>query len=143
MATISDIMNQPVISVRPEATLAEVVSLLTEHHFSGAPVVSAEGVVLGMIADLALLDILFDCDLRDAPVSQFMDTQVHMIHPNDPLTCAAYSFALYGIRRIPVAEDGKLVGIITRRDLMNYALTCSEPITEPLAELIPALGRHT
>ena len=49
-------------------------------------------------------------------------------------------FALYSFRRLPVVEDGKLVGIVTRRDLMNHALRTNEVLTEPLLELIPSLA---
>jgi tRNA nucleotidyltransferase (CCA-adding enzyme) len=143
IASIKDIMSQPVVSVSPTTTLAETVKLLTKHHFSGAPVVCSEGAVLGIISDLALLDILFDFALKDAPVAQFMDREVQAVAPSDSLVSAAYMFALYGIRRLPVIEHGTIVGIVTRRDLMNHAVTGGEPITEPLVELIPSLGLLT
>jgi tRNA nucleotidyltransferase (CCA-adding enzyme) len=143
VAVIEDIMSRPVFSVYRDTTLADAVKLLTEHHFSGAPVLSSTGVVVGIISDLALLDILFDSTLKDAPVGQFMERSVHMVEPDEPLDGAAYLFALYGVRRLPVVQRGNLVGIVTRRDLMNYALHSSDPISEPLVELIPALGRMT
>jgi len=49
---------------------------------------------------------------------------------------------MYGIRRLPVIEDGRFVGVLTRRDLLAYALDNDEPLSEPLIELIPALGEY-
>ena len=75
-----------------------------------------------MISELALIDVVFDPQVKDAPVSDYMNPEVHLVHPDDPLSRAAQLFALYSFRRLPVVENGKLVGIVTRRDLMNFAL---------------------
>jgi CBS domain-containing protein len=72
-----------------------------------------------------------------------MTPEVHTVHPDDPLARPAQLFALYSFRRLPVVEDGRLVGIVTRRDLMNYALRTNKLLTDPLIELIPSLAPMT
>jgi CBS domain-containing protein len=143
MGTVRDIMNPRVVGVRPDATLAEAVAILTQQHIGGAPVVTAEGAVVGVISELALIDVVFDSDAKDSPVSEYMTPEVHTVHPDDPLSRPAQLFALYSFRRLPVVQDGKLVGIVTRRDLMNYALRENELLTDPLIELIPSLAPLT
>jgi CBS domain-containing protein len=143
MGVVRDIMNTRVVGIRPDATLAEAVAMLTEHHIGGAPVVSAEGTVIGMISELAMIDVVFDSDAKDALVKDYMSPEVHTVHPDDPLSRPAQLFALYSFRRLPVVEDGKLLGIVTRRDLMNYALRSNELLTDPLIELIPSLAPMT
>ena len=143
MATVRDIMNKGVVSIRPEATLAEAVAILTQQHIGGAPVVASDGAVVGVISELALIDVVFDCDAKEARVSDYMTPEVHTVHPDDSLTRPAQLFALYSFRRLPVVEDGRLVGIVTRRDLMNYALRSNKLLTDPLIELIPSLAPMT
>jgi CBS domain-containing protein len=143
MGVVRDIMNRRVVGIRPDATLAEAVAILTQQHIGGAPVVTAEGAVVGMISELAMIDVVFDCEAKDALVKDYMTPEVHTIHPDDPLSRPAQLFALYSFRRLPVVEDGKLVGIVTRRDLMNYALRSNELLTDPLIELIPSLAPMT
>jgi CBS domain-containing protein len=143
MGTVRDIMNTRVVGIRPDATLAEAVAMLTQHHIGGAPVVTADGAVIGVISELALIDVVFDPDAKDSPVSEYMTPEVHTVHPDDPLSRPAQLFALYSFRRLPVVQDGKLVGIVTRRDLMNYALRANELLTDPLIELIPSLAPMT
>ena len=69
-----------------------------------------------------------------------MNAELHVVHPDEPLTRAAQLFALYSFRRLPVVENGKLIGIITRRDLMNYSLRADHAVEDPLAALIPSLA---
>ena len=51
-------------------------------------------------------------------------------------------FSLYGIRRLPVVDNGRFVGAVTRRDLLAYALHNPEPLRDPICEVIPALGQY-
>ncbi len=143
MRVVREIMNKRVVSIRPDATLAEAIQILTQQHIGGAPVVTAEGAVVGVISELAMIDVVFDSDAKNALVKEYMTAQVHTVHPDDPLSRPAQLFALYSFRRLPVVEDGKLVGIVTRRDLMNYALRSNELLTDPLIELIPSLAPMT
>jgi CBS domain-containing protein len=143
MTVIREIMCKRVFTIRPEASLAEAVKLLTEHHIGGAPVVSAAGELVGMISELSLIDVVFDMAVRSASISEYMTRDVQMVGPEEPLSRAAQLFALYSFRRLPVVENGRLVGIVTRRDLMNHALASDEPLTEPLIDLIPSLAELT
>jgi CBS domain-containing protein len=136
-------MNTRVVGIPPHATLAEAVKILSERHIGGAPVVAADGTVVGIISELALIDVVFDAGAKNALVSDHMTPEVHVVHPDDPLSRPAQLFALYSFRRLPVVEDGKLVGVVTRRDLMNYTLRTGELLTDPLIELIPSLAPMT
>ncbi len=136
-------MNERVTGVRREATLAEAVRILTEQHTGVAPVVAADDTVIGIISESALIDVMFDPTARNALVSSYMNPDVHMVHPDDPLSRPAQLFALYSFRWLPVVEEGKLVGLVTRRDLINHALRSGEVLTDPLTELIPSLAPIT
>src|SRR5262245_62075962 len=134
MTTVADIMNPRVITVDPRTTLAAAVDLFTENHVGGAPVVDGRGSVVGMISELQLLDVVFDRGVRNTPVSDYMTTDVEAVAPTDSLGRVAQLFALHAFRRLPVIDRGTLVGIVTRRDLMNHALATGECLTEPLVE---------
>jgi CBS domain-containing protein len=138
--TIRQVMNKKVVAVTPETTVKEAVQFLTQHHIGGSPVVSDEGELVGMISELALIDVVFDAAVWDAPVSKYMTAKLQVIHPDEPIMRAAQLFALYAFRRLPVVEDGKLIGIITRRDLMNYSLRTGHVLGDPLLALIPSLA---
>jgi CBS domain-containing protein len=140
MEIIRDIMSKCVVSIRANATMLDAVKTLTKHHLSGAPVVTSAGEIVGFISEPNLMDVLFDDSVRHAPVTDYMTRGAHVIGLHEPLAAAASMFAIYGIRRLPVVEDGRLIGVVTRRDLLRYALTSTEPLTEPLFELIPALS---
>jgi tRNA nucleotidyltransferase (CCA-adding enzyme) len=141
MPVIRDVMSDEVVTIRPHDTLTEAVRVLCNHHLSGAPVVSSQGEVLGFISEFGLMDVLFDAGSREAPVSDYMSYDVYVIHPDDSIADAATMFALFGVRRLPVVENGTLLGIVTRRDLLQHSLTGAKPLREPLTELIPAIDQ--
>lgn len=142
MPLIRDIMSKIVVSIRPDATLIDAVKVLTKHHLSGAPVVSAEGEVIGFISEPNLMDVLFDQESRTRKVSDYMSPEVQVVHISDSVATAATMFAMYGFRRLPVVEDGRLIGVVTRRDLLAHSLVSTETFAEPLLELIPALAQY-
>jgi CBS domain-containing protein len=137
--TIREVMNRNVVAVRPETTVKETIEFLTRYHIGGSPVVNEAGELVGMVSELALIDVVFDRSIRFSPISQYMNRELHVVHPDDPLTRAGQLFALYSFRRLPTVENGQLVGIITRRDLMNYSLRADHAVEDPLVALIPSL----
>lgn len=140
MITIGQVMNKNVATVPAEATVAEAINFLTQHHTGGAPVVDRAGKLVGVISELALIDVVFDPAVKDRPVTHYMTEEVHAVSPEEPLSRAAQLFALYAFRRLPVVENGKVVGVFTRRDLMNHALRTSKLLTDPLLEIFPELN---
>jgi CBS domain-containing protein len=139
-------MQRDVVSFRRETTLAEVIAALCERHVSGAPVVDEDGALIGIITEYALLDVLFDPSMKTAPVSKFMSEEVYSLSEDDSLTRAVHMFALYGARRLPVLRETKLVGIVTRRDLLEFCIGLDQPLAAPLEELMPELpsvGKRT
>ncbi len=140
MTQIRDVMNKCVVAIRPETTLAEAVRILDGHHVDSAPVVTAERTLVGMISEQELMDVLFDRAVRDTQVSEYMATELVVTSTDDPLARAAQLFVLHGFRRLPVVEDGVLVGIVSRRELLNHALVSDDLLTEPLIDLVPELA---
>ena len=139
MITIGQVMNRQVQAIHCEATVGEAIESLIEQHTGGAPVVNDAGELVGMISELAMIDVVFDAAVKEARVTKYMTADVHAVQPSDPLSRAAQLFALYAFRRLPVVNDGKLVGIFTRRDLMKHALRTHQFLTDPLIELFPSL----
>jgi CBS domain-containing protein len=121
MTVARDIMTPTPATVPAEATLAEAMRLLVEREWSGVPVVDA-GELVGVISELALFDVMFDPRLKTARVRDYMTRDVRTVDENDSLGHVAHMFALYGIRRLPVMSRGRLAGLISRRDLLRFAL---------------------
>ena len=89
------------------------------------------------------MDVLFDKEARTARVTGVMSLEVHTVESQDSISAAAKLFSMYGVRRLPVLENGRFVGVITRRDLLSHMLHDSELLSDPLLELIPSLGEFT
>src|SRR5262245_48684706 len=112
MPVIRDVMNPCVVTLRPDDTLIAAVELVCRHHLSGAPVVAEDGYILGFISEPDLMDVLFDESARKRPVSAYMSDGAYAVDPSDSLASVAPMFTLYNVRRLPVVENGALVGIV-------------------------------
>ncbi len=98
--------------------------------------------MVGFISEQNLMDVLCDPSVRSAPVSDYMSTGVYVVDSQDPISTAATMLAKYGVRRLPVVENGRFVGVVTRRDLLAYSLRNPEPLSDPLLALIPVQGEY-
>jgi len=142
---VRDIMETEVVTIGPEATVKEFAELLRHKRIGGVPVVDAEGVLVGIATDgdlmaldaelhfphyIQFLDSLiyiqsqkkFEERLRKAAaatVADVMTRDVFTVAPDDSARKAATLMADHGIGRIPVVVDGKVVGIVTRHDVLR------------------------
>jgi CBS domain-containing protein len=128
MLTAQDIMRTDIITIPPDHTLREAVQVLLDHRISGLPVVDSDGRLLGIISEFALLAIAYDPPSRAMPVREHMTRHVISVTPDTPITKMADTFILHRIRRLPVIENEKLLGVVSRRELLGATLDAVEPV---------------
>lgn len=119
MKTAREVMTVDVITVAPETTVEEVVDTLLDNNISGVPVVDDDRNMVGIISEYQLLELVFTPGLKSSPVSKFMTRELVTVSEEAELTEVATQFVLHRVRRLPVAANGKLVGVISRRDLLR------------------------
>jgi CBS domain-containing protein len=115
---ISDLMSFPVFSVPSDTPMAEVARVLRQRGCTGLPVVD-EGRLTGVISRRDFKKIRRETQLQ-SPVKAFMNTRVITIEPGKSPIQAAQTMVRHDIGRLPVVEDGRIIGIITRSDAMMY-----------------------
>lgn len=119
MLTARDIMTDGVITVRPTCTIQEAIELLLSERISGLPVVDDRGRLVGIVTEFALLAVAYDERvLRDA-VSQHMTVDLLTVEASDPIRKVADLCVLHRVRRVPVMENGRLIGLIARCDVLR------------------------
>ena len=119
---VRDFMDTVVHTVKPELPILEAVDFLLEHHVTGAPVVDDEGRLIGMLTEkdcLRLLSSGVDGDVPKGFVRDFMTTRTDSVLPDMNIYFVAGLFLAANYRRFPVVEKGKLVGAITRFDILR------------------------
>lgn len=118
----SDIMQRRLHTVSPEADLEEAVQSLLKKHHSGAPVVDSAGKLVGVLSEYDCVAVLARAAADKWPagrVSARMTTEVETVSPTEDVFGLATRFNQGRHRRLLVVEDEKLVGLISRRDLLG------------------------
>ena len=143
MYQVKDAMIRNVVSILPTATIEEAIRKLLEHKISGAPVIDQQGRLVGIISQFQLLEVLYDPQIRTQRIQQFMTKEVLTLEDTALLGTAASLFVLHRIHRIPVLSSGRVVGIISRSDLLKYFLETGEKIEAFFDNLKSANGSET
>ncbi len=117
---VRDAMTTAVVSVSKDARIDEVFELLLRHHVSGLPVVDADNMLVGVVSELDLLILLDDQASDKSAVSDYLSGNVLTVNEDDLLTDVTEMFLTHNYRRLPVVRDGKLIGVISRRDMVRY-----------------------
>jgi tRNA nucleotidyltransferase (CCA-adding enzyme) len=118
--TARDLMSAPIRTIRPETTIAEAQRILLRYGHSGLPIVTAPPAarLVGIISRRDL-DLALHHGFSHAPVKGYMTTQVRTIAPATTLPEIEALMVTYDIGRLPVVAAGKLVGIVTRTDVLR------------------------
>jgi CBS domain-containing protein len=120
---VADCMDKDFITFHPELPMREAMSILLKKHLRAALVVDDEGLPVGLLAENDCLKVLlnqayYNQEPEDT-VKNYMQKVPEAIPPSTHLLQAADIFLKNVHRRVPVMESGKLVGQITRRDLLK------------------------
>ncbi|RZF24522.1 CBS domain-containing protein [Paraburkholderia sp. UYCP14C] len=145
----SDIMTTPVVSIAPDRSVYDAAKLLTEHHISGMPVVDDNGDVIGVVSEGDLLRRVetgtetqrrswlaeFMAPTRELAAEYLKEHSIQVrdvmsapaltVHHAAPLTEVAELLGRKHIKRLPVLRDGKLVGIVSRANLVRALASCA------------------
>jgi len=142
---VRDIMTREVMTVTPETPVPALAALFAERGISGVPVVEASGNLIGLVTEGDLirrlvaedeqprswLSRLFGSSPQQAHqyaqihgqrARDVMSTQLQVVGEDDTVSHAASLLEKHHIRRLPVVKDGKLLGILSRADMMRALL---------------------
>jgi CBS domain-containing protein len=164
------IMTRSVVTVRPDATILEAANTMLQHHVSGLPVVDAVGKLVGIVSEGDFIRrgeigtqrkrsrwLTF---LMGADATQYVrehGRKVSEVMTHDPLTISedatleeiVNAMEANGVKRLPVMRDGKLVGIVSRANLLHAVASLAREIPDPTADddhirsrIIQALEKH-
>ena len=118
-----DVMNRAVITIRPHMPVAAAAALLVARGVTSAPVVTAEGMLRGIVSEVDLLraqpTVSEGATKQAATAADVMTPQPVTVRPTDELSDVAAVLLDHGIRAVPVVDGERLVGILSRRDVLN------------------------
>jgi len=96
-----------------------VIKLLLRWHISGVPVVDDDENLVGIITEHDVVNFTLSGDAADTKAEEVMTKQVETFPPDTLVVEIINHFASHRIRRVPVVEGGKVIGIISRRDIIR------------------------
>jgi len=124
---VKDYMSKEIISFHKSDSIFEVKRVLLEKKISGAPVISKSGKLIGIISETDIMKQIIDSKYFNMPmsrttVSKYMTKNVDYISPNETIFDAAEKFLRLKRKRFPVMESNRILGIISRVDIIAAAL---------------------
>jgi len=118
-----DVMNRAVITIRPHMPVGAAAALLVARGVTGAPVVTAEGMLRGIVSEVDLLrarpTVSQGPAEHIATAADVMTPRPVTVRPTDELAEVAAVLLDRGVRAVPVVDGERLVGILSRRDVLS------------------------
>lgn len=139
---VRDLMSKSVVTIAPEESAALAARLLSRHELGSLPICAADGTLVGIVTDR---DIVTRCvaageEPGRVPVRDIMSPAPSVITPETPISDAARLMAQRQVRRLPVVEQGHVVGMLSLGDLARSRRTDTEA-AEALSDISASLRR--
>ena len=142
---IKNLMTSKVVTLNSNTPYKEAARILYDNHISGAPVLNDDGEIVGMLSEKDLYRVLFPFyksfyehpesytdfenrenkvdEIKNNPINKYMTTtEIYCTNPEDLAMKVGAIMLARGIHRAPVLENGKLVGLVSRRDIFRNVL---------------------
>ena len=121
-AMVRDFMSGRLVTFSPEQDVLDAIHTLVEHRIAGAPVVDDHGNLVSMLSELDCMEVVLRAGYHDepgGPVEEFMSGDVETVSADLSIFDLASQFMNSGFRRYPVLDGNRLVGQISRRDVLR------------------------
>jgi CBS domain-containing protein len=118
-------MTTDITVVKKDTPVDQVLQILVDKNITGRPVVDQDMVLVGMITEKDILRLIYNTQEYPGNAGDYMSTQIVRFNENDDLIAVCECLVKGRFRRVPIVSGGKLVGVISRRDIIKYIL---EPI---------------
>jgi CBS domain-containing protein len=119
---VRDYMARDLITLTPETEVLHAIHLLAENNISGAPVVDEDGRLVGMLSERDFMRVVLEAGYYKSyggRVDRYMTKNVVTIDPDESIMELAKRFMEIPYRRYPVMENDRLIGQISRRDVIR------------------------
>jgi CBS domain-containing protein len=121
MICAKDIMSKNVATVREDANVVDLIRHLVDNQVTGLPVLSEDRRLLGIVTEKDILKILLhDKDFKEKTAKDLMTTEITCFDEDEDLMKIFKCFVESNFRRVPILSEGRLVGIISRGDIINF-----------------------
>ncbi len=121
MIRAKHIMSKKIMTVTEGARIRHVMKLLSENRVTGLPVVSEDMTLLGIVTEKDILKVLlYGKDIKSKTAGDLMATDVVSFEEDEDLMTIFKTLVEGNFRRVPILSGGKLTGIISRRDIINF-----------------------
>lgn len=139
---VRELMNSNVISISPDESASLAARLIARHNIGALPVCSDGGALKGVVTDrdIVLRCIAAEDDPAQTPVKNIMSRNLSIISPNDDVRSASHTMSEKQVRRLPVVEQGKVVGMLALGDLA-VSSSCDMEASKALSEISEKVHR--
>ena len=122
--SVTKFMATKLITFTPETDIGQAIDIILKKKISGAPELNEKKELVGMLSEVDCLRILLEAPYNKEPermttVADYMSSSVKTISSDKTILDAAYEFVNSGFKRLPVTENGELVGQISRVDVLR------------------------
>jgi CBS domain-containing protein len=129
----NDVMSRPVLTVRDDDSMEQAAALLSHNNVTAAPVVDADGEVIGIVSEGDLLRARTALDQRTtapAPaVTDVMTRDVVTLPPDSELSAVAETMLRHTVHSVPIVDgSGELLGIVCRHDLLRVLVRTDDVV---------------
>ena len=128
MIKAKDIMQIRLVTATPDIPASEVIDILWDNYITGLPVVDSDMSLVGIVSEKDVLDTAFDIldgsaddPIMSKNVGDIMTKDIVYFRPDDNLADICQCFKDNAFRRIPVVDNGRLIGLVSRKDIIHHA----------------------
>ncbi|MHC4639674.1 MAG: CBS domain-containing protein [Planctomycetota bacterium] len=120
MVSLEKIMSRDVVTVNQNAEIYDALRMMVDGNITGLPVLDDDGRLVGIVTEKDVMSRMLTTHNTQGNAADYMTTDVISFNVNDDLLDIISALAKNDFRRVPIVSEEKLVGIISRSDIITY-----------------------